>query len=115
MATCAFVSPGFLKIQDSNKFQPPLFAVFYIKKVEKLVTSPKVDWFGFPSSMGEEGIRATLAALGELVEFSAEESEDGMTMNGRVVFGDADTAKKCVDQYDGMDMGLGTAIEMDPV
>jgi len=81
-------------------------------KEVKVLTSPKVGWSGFPTNIGEEGIRATFSALGELVEFDAQESDDGMSMQGSATFADMETAQACVTQYDGMDMGLGTAIEI---
>lgn len=81
-------------------------------KVEKIVTSPKVSWYGFPVNIGEQGIRMTFEALGDLIEFESQETNDGLMLEGRATFSDVATAQKCVDQYDGMDMGLGTAIEI---
>lgn len=81
-------------------------------KVEQVVTSPKILFSGFPANMGEAGIRMTLAAFGELVDLSVEESDDGLTCTGRAEFGDIESAKAAIDKYDGVDMGLGTTLEL---
>jgi len=83
-------------------------------KVEKVVSSGKIAYAGFPANMGEAGVRMTLAAFGELVDFSWEASDDGITCAGTAEYEDAAIAKAAVDKYDGMDMGLGTAIEFTP-
>jgi len=33
-------------------------------------------------------------------------------MKGKVTFEDLESAKKAVEQYNGMDMGMGTLLEM---
>jgi len=76
------------------------------------VTSPVVGFAGFPANMGEEGLRMTLAALGDIEGMSCDVSEDGITLVGEVTFGDIDTAKAAIEQYDGMDMGMGDALKM---
>jgi len=82
------------------------------KKVEQEVTSGKISYNGFPANMGEAGTRQTLAAFGELDDFTWEASDDGMTSFGTCDFGDVATAKAAIDKYDGMDMGLGTKLEL---
>ena len=67
---------------------------------------------GFPSNMGENGVKMTLAVFGEVVDFTAEESDDGMSMGGRVTYEDVAAAKAAIDKYDGVDMGLGTTLEL---
>jgi len=76
------------------------------------VTSPGVTFSGFPANMGEAGCKMTLEALGTIVEFACEESDDLPILSGKVVFEDIETAKKAIDQYDGMDMGMGTTLEL---
>jgi len=83
-------------------------------KVEKTVTSGKLSYAGFPANMGEAGVRMTLAGFGELSDFSWEASDDGITCFGTAEYEDPDAAKAAIDKYDGMDMGLGTAIEFTP-
>ena len=81
-------------------------------KVEQVVTSPKLIFSGFPANMGEAGIRMTLAAFGELVDLSVEESDDGLTCSGRAEYEEIDSAKAAIEKYDGVDMGLGTTLEL---
>ena len=91
-----------------------------IKRVEEAmtarivqeVTTPTVLYSGFPSNMGENGVKMTLAVFGEVVDFTAEESDDGMSMGGRVTYEDVAAAKAAIDKYDGVDMGLGTTLEL---
>ena len=91
-----------------------------IKRVEEAmtarivqeVTTPTVLYSGFPSNMGENGVKMTLAVFGEVVDFTAEESDDGMSMGGRVTYEDVASAKAAIDKYDGVDMGLGTTLEL---
>jgi len=82
-------------------------------KVE--VTSPSVSFSGFPANMGEMGCKMTLEALGEIVDFECVASDDFPILTGTVTFEDIETAKKAIDQYDGMDMGMGQALEMNSV
>jgi hypothetical protein len=81
-------------------------------KVEQVVRSGKLLFSGFPSNMGEAAVKMTLEGFGTLVDFSCEESDDGMSLTGRVEFEDAETAKAAIDKYDGVDMGLGTTLEL---
>ena len=91
-----------------------------IKRVEEAmtarivqeVTTPTVLYSGFPSNMGENGVKMTLAVFGEVVDFTAEESDDGMSMGGRITYEDVAAAKAAIDKYDGVDMGLGTTLEL---
>ena len=55
----------------------------------------------FPSNMGEAGVKMTLQAFGEVVDFAAEESEDGMTLGGRIEYTEVSAAKAAIDKYDG--------------
>merc|ERR1719148_457823 len=82
-----------------------------IKMVQE-VSTPTVLYSGFPSNMGENGVKMTLAVFGEVVDFTAEESDDGMSMGGRVTYEDVASAKAAIDKYDGVDMGLGTTLEL---
>lgn len=79
------------------------------------VTSPRVQFSGFPANMGAEGLQMTLAALGDIVDITTKESDDGITLVGEVEFGSVDIAKAAIEQYDGMDMGMGDALRMNSV
>lgn len=81
-------------------------------RVEQVVKSGKIMFSGFPSNMGEAGIRVTLEGFGSIVDFSCEESDDGLTLTGRVEFEEVGQAKAAIEKYDGMDMGLGTTLEL---
>lgn len=76
------------------------------------VTSPVVQFSGFPANMGEMGLKMTLEALGEIADMAVSESDDGITLIGEVTFGDVETAKAAIEQYDGMDMGMGDKLKM---
>jgi len=75
-------------------------------------TTPTVSFKGFPANMGEAGCKMTLEALGPIVEFECTECEDFPILEGKATFEDIETATKAIEQYDGMDMGLGQAIEI---
>eukprot|EP00978_Attheya_sp_CCMP212_P029830 scaffold107392_cov45-Attheya_sp.AAC.1 len=76
------------------------------------VKSATLTFSGFPANMGEMGCKMTLEALGPLVEFECTESDDFPILTGKVTFEDIETAKKAVAQYNGMDMGMGSALEL---
>lgn len=67
---------------------------------------------GFPANMGEAACKMTLEAVGPIEEFECAESDDFPILTGKVTFEDIETAKKAVEQYNGMDMGMGTALEL---
>lgn len=81
-------------------------------RIVQEVTTPTVLYSGFPSNMGENGVKMTLAVFGEVVDFTAEESDDGMSMGGRITYENVAEAKAAIDKYDGVDMGLGTTLEL---
>jgi hypothetical protein len=76
------------------------------------VTSPTVKFSGFPANMGDMGLKMTLEALGEVVDMTCNVSDDGITLVGEVTFGNVDIAKAAIEQYDGMDMGMGDKLQM---
>lgn len=82
-------------------------------KVEQVVTSGKLAWSGFPANMGEAGVKMTLEALGTIVSFEWEASDDGMSSSGTAEFEEASMAKAAIDKYDGVDMGLGTELSFE--
>ena len=84
-------------------------------KVVREVRSGKLMFSGFPANMGEAGIRMAFEAFGPLAELSVEESDDGISCSGRAEFEETDAAQAAVDKYDGMDMGLGTTLELQPL
>lgn len=65
--------------------------------------------------MGEMGCRMTLESLGPVADFECAEDEDFPILRGTVTFEDIETAKKAVAQYNGMDMGMGTTLELSSV
>lgn len=83
--------------------------------IVKPITSPIITFSGFPANMGEMGCKMTLEALGEIVDFECTASDDFPVLAGKVTFGDIDTAKAAIKQYNGMDMGMGTKLEVKSV
>ena len=79
------------------------------------VKSATLQFSGFPANMGSDACKMTLEALGPIAEFECGESDDFPILVGKVTFEDIETAKKAVAQYDGMDMGMGSSIEMSSV
>jgi hypothetical protein len=79
------------------------------------VNSPTLMFSGFPSNMGEAAVKMTLEALGAITELECEEDADFPVLKGRVTFEDIESAKAAVAQYNGMDMGMGTLLEMTSV
>lgn len=82
-------------------------------KVEQVVTTGSLAWSGFPANMGEAGVKMTLEAIGPLKAFTWEAGDDGITSSGTAEYEEASMAKTAIDKYDGMDMGLGTALEFE--
>jgi len=76
------------------------------------VNSPTITFSGFPANMGEMGCKMTLESIGAITEFECEECEDFPILKGKVTFEEIDDAKKAVDQYNGMDMGMGSSLEL---
>jgi hypothetical protein len=62
--------------------------------------------------MGEAAVKMTLEALGAISELECEEDSDFPVLKGTVTFEDIESAKAAVAQYNGMDMGMGTLLEM---
>jgi hypothetical protein len=89
-----------------------------LRQVKKALAAPPpvksttIKFSGFPANMGEAACKMTLEALGAVIEFECEESEDLPILTGKVTFEDIETAKKAVEQYNGMDMGMGTKLEL---
>lgn len=82
-------------------------------KVE--LTTPTISFSGFPANMGEDALKMTFESLGSIVDFECSVSSDYPIFTGKVEFQDIDSAEKAIDQYDGMDMGVGTKLEIAPV
>jgi hypothetical protein len=76
------------------------------------VKSATLKFSGFPANMGEAACRMTLESVGAIVEFSCEADDDFPILRGEVTFEDIESAKKAAAQYNGMNMGMGTALEM---
>ena len=79
------------------------------------VKSPTLTFSGFPANMGEAACKMTLESLGSVVEFECNEDADFPVLRGKVTYEDIEDAKKAVAQYDGMDMGMGTKLELTSV
>jgi len=76
------------------------------------VKSPTLNFSGFPANMGEAGCKMTLQALGEITEFECVADDTFPILRGTVTFEDIEDAKKAVEQYNGMDMGGGSKLEV---
>ena len=76
------------------------------------VNSPTILFSGFPANMGEGALKMTLEALGPIVDMECTQDDDFPVLKGKVTFEDIESAKKAVEQYNGMDMGMGTLLEM---
>jgi len=79
------------------------------------VNSPTLVFSGFPANMGESALKMTLEAVGAIAELECEEDSDFPVLKGKVTFEDLESAKAAVAQYNGMDMGMGTLLEMTSV
>jgi hypothetical protein len=79
------------------------------------VNSATLTFSGFPANMGEAGCKMTLESIGAIADFECTEDEDFPVLNGKVTFEDIESAKKAVAQYSGMDMGMGTKLELTSV
>lgn len=62
--------------------------------------------------MGEQGCLMTLQSLGAIEAFECVQDEDYPILRGTVTFADIESAKAAVAQYNGMDMGMGTVLEI---
>jgi hypothetical protein len=76
------------------------------------ITTPKVKFGGFPANMGEFGLKATLEAVGGIEDIYVAISDDGISLVGEVTFESVEVAKAAIEQYDGMDMGMGDKLRM---
>lgn len=76
------------------------------------VNSPVLKFSGFPSNMGEAGLKMTLEAVGPIADLQCTVDDDFPILKGQVTYEDIETAKKAVEQYNGMDMGMGTVLEV---
>jgi hypothetical protein len=76
------------------------------------VKSATLKFSGFPANMGEAACRMTLESVGPIAEFVCMADDDFPILRGEVTFEDIESAKKAVAQYNGMNMGMGTALEM---
>lgn len=76
------------------------------------VNSPVLKFAGFPSNMGEAGLKMTLEAVGPIADLQCTEDDDFPIFKGQVTYEDIESAKKAVEQYNGMDMGMGTVLEV---
>ena len=89
-----------------------------LRKCDRALTAPPpvnsstLQFMGFPANMGEAGCRMTLESIGAVAEFECFEDDDFPVLKGTVTFEDIESAKAAVAQYHGMDMGMGTSLEL---
>lgn len=89
-----------------------------IRDLEKALTapppvkSPTIKFSGFPANMGETACKMTLETFGTVVSFECQQDEDFPVLKGSVTYENIESAKKAVAQYNGMDMGMGTTLEL---
>lgn len=105
-------NPEVAKSRYAKEYKRLLANIEKALNAKKEVTSPIISFKGFPANMGEMGCRMTLEALGEVEDFECTENEDFPILEGRVTFSDIESAKKAIEQYNGMNMGMGTALEI---
>lgn len=89
-----------------------------LRKCEAALTAPPpvnsstIRFTGFPANMGEAGCKMTLESIGAISEFECTQDEDFPVLKGKVTFEDIESAKQAVEKYHGMDMGMGTSLEL---
>lgn len=76
------------------------------------VKSTTIKFSGFPANMGEAACKMTLESIGAVTDFECMIDDDFPVLKGKVTFEDIESAKKAVAQYNGMDMGMGTSLEL---
>jgi hypothetical protein len=62
--------------------------------------------------MGEQGCLMTLQSFGAIEAFDCVQDDDYPILKGTVTFADIESAKTAVAKYNGMDMGMGTVLEL---
>jgi len=107
--------PDVAKQRYSNSYAALLEELEIALNAPPPVNSPTLVFSGFPSNMGEAAVKMTLEALGTITELECQEDSDFPVLKGRVTFEDIESAKAAVAQYNGMDMGMGTLLEMTSV
>jgi len=98
-----------------TNYQGVFDAVSEALVAKKEVTSPKLEFSGFPANMGEAALKMTFGALGDVINLTCQTDEDGLTLSGSIEFEGIDAAAACFKQYEGMDMGMGSKIEITPL
>merc|ERR1719221_1920063 len=68
------------------------------------VNSPTLTFSGFPSNMGEMGVKMTLEALGPVEDFECSQSDDFPILTGKITYDSIETARSAIEKYHGMDM-----------
>ena len=92
-----------------------------LRKCDAALTAPPpvktatIQFTGFPANMGEDACKMTLESIGAISEFECEQDEDFPVLKGKVTFEDIESAKQAVEKYHGMDMGMGTSLELKSV
>ena len=89
-----------------------------LRKCEAAISAPPpvrsttLQFSGFPANMGEAACKMTLESIGPVVDFECVEDDTFPVLRGKVTFEEIESAQKAVAQYHGMDMGMGTALEL---
>ena len=107
--------PEIAKQRYSSSYGALLEELEFALNAPPPVNSPTLVFSGFPANMGEPALKMTLEALGAITELECEEDTDFPVLRGKVTFEDIESAKAAVAQYNGMDMGMGTLLEMTSV
>jgi len=107
--------PDIAKARYSDSYAALIEELEFALNAPPPVNSPTLVFSGFPSNMGEAAVKMTLEALGTITELECEEDADFPVLRGTVTFEDIESAKAAVAQYNGMDMGMGTLLEMSSV
>jgi hypothetical protein len=105
-------TPDIAKMRYASSYAQLLMECEAALNAPPPVTSTTIAFSGFPANMGESALKMTLEALGPIVSIECTQDDDFPVLKGQVTFEDIETAKKAVAQYNGMDMGMGTLLEM---
>lgn len=105
-------NPDIAKQRYEKSYGTLLSQVDRALKAPPPVKSPKIKFSGFPANMGEAACKMTLESIGAVTDFECMVDEDFPVLRGTVTFEDIESAKKAVQQYNGMDMGMGTSLEL---
>ena len=105
-------NPTLANQRYGKDYKPTIREILRTLNAPPPVTSTTLTFSGFPANMGEAACKMTMEAVGAVADFQCNQSEDFPVLTGTVTFEDIESAKKAAKQYHGMDMGMGTKLEM---